>query len=157
MNMQSRVPPPIRQADLPRNRICRVVGEAVPFHARAVYGVFGTLAIGLGILALFKPALALPSEAYSPLTAHLIREQGAEGVFIGFMAFWCLFHFEARRPVHLALLLFTALFAVIHWAEYLQAGRQLSSPLVSSLPFLVFLATTPFKRSPAETKADARR
>ena len=125
--------------------------------ARAVYGIFGTLAIGLGILALFKPAVALPSEAYSPLTAHLIREQGAQGVFIGLMAFFCLFHFDARRPVHLALLVFTALFAVIHWAEYFQARRQISSPLVNSLPFLVFLATTPFKRSPAEKKVDNRR
>ena len=117
--------------------------------ARAVYGVFGTLAIGLGILALFQPALALPSDARSALTAHLIREQGAEGVFIGLMAFWCLFHFEARRPVHFALLLFTALFAAIHWAEYLHARRQLASPVLNSLPFLAFLATTPFKRLPA--------
>ena len=125
--------------------------------ARAVYGIFGTLAMGLGILALFNPAVALPSEAYSPLTAHLIREQGAQGVFIGLMAFFCLFHFDARRPVHLTLLVFTALFAVIHWAEYFQARRQISSPLVNSLPFLVFLATTPFQRSPAEAKADSRR
>jgi hypothetical protein len=111
--------------------------------ARMVYGIFGALAIGLGLLVLFDPALALPPDAYSPLTAHLIREQGAEGVFIGIMALWCLFHFEQRRPVHLALLLFAAVFAAIHWAEYLHARRHLSSPLVNSLPFLAFLATTP--------------
>ena len=116
---------------------------------RVVYGVFGTLTIGLGILALFQPELALPSDSRSALTAHLIREQGAEGVFIGLMAFWCLFHFEARRSVHFALLLFTALFAAIHWAEYLDARRQLASPVLNSLPFLAFLATTPFKRLPA--------
>ena len=84
--------------------------------ARTVYWVFGTLATGLGLLVLYNPALALSSEAYSPLTAHLIREQGAEGVFIGIMAIWCFFNFERCRPVHLALLLFAALFAGIHWA-----------------------------------------
>jgi len=114
--------------------------------AHAIYGILGTLAVGLGVLVLFKPALALPPEAYSPLTAHLIREQGAEGVFIGLMAFWCLFHFEERRPVHLALLLFAALFAIVHWAEYFQARRQLSSPILNSLPFLLLLAATPFGR-----------
>jgi len=114
--------------------------------ARLVYGIFGTLAVVLGLLVLVNPALALPPEAYSPLTAHLIREQGAEGVFIGIMAIWCLFNFERRRPVHLALLLFAALFAAIHWNDYLHARRHLSSPLLNSLPVLAFLATTPFRR-----------
>lgn len=116
--------------------------------ARVVYGVFGALAIGLGMLVLVDPARALPAEAVSPLTAHLIREQGAEGVFVGLMAVWCLFNFEQRRQVHLALLLFTALFAAIHWAEYLHARRHLASPLFNSVPFLALLATTPFTRRP---------
>jgi hypothetical protein len=114
--------------------------------ARGVYGVFGALAIGLGLLALFDPARALPSEAYSALTAHLVREQGAEGVFIGAMALWCLFHFEHRRPVHLALLVFAALFAAIHWAEYLNGRRHVASPLLNSLPFVALLATIPMRR-----------
>src|SRR5215469_13822163 len=97
--------------------------------ALAVYALIGALGVILGIAVLLKPALALPPDARSPLTAHLIREQGAEGVFIGLMAFWCLVHFEQRRPVHYALLLFAALFAAIHWAEYFANRRQLMSPL----------------------------
>jgi hypothetical protein len=125
--------------------------------ARLVYGLFGTLATALGLLVLLDPAVALPAEALSPLTVHLIREQGAEGVFIGLMAFWCLFHFEQRRPVHLALVLFTALFAAVHWVEYVHARRALMSPLVNSLPFLAFLLTTPFTRSnsPGSSQAGA--
>ena len=116
--------------------------------ARLVYGVFGVLALGLGTVVVFKPALALPPEAFSPLAAHLMREQGAEGIFIGLMAFWCLVHYANRRPVHFGLVLFTGLFAGIHWAEYLQGRRQLWSPLANSLPFLLFLVTAPFKNSP---------
>lgn len=115
--------------------------------AKAVYVVFGTLGVGLGIVALVRPALALPPETVSPLTAHLIQEQGAEGIFIGLMAFWCLFNLPRRRPVHIALLVFTALFAGIHWAEYLQARRGFASPLFNSIPFLAFLITAPFSRA----------
>lgn len=112
--------------------------------ARVVYGVFGGLAIGLSALVLFQPALALPSEHYSLVTAHLVREQAAEGLFIGVMAFWCLFNFDRRRGVHFALMLFTAVFAAIHWDEYFHARRQLLSPLLNSVPFLALVATTPF-------------
>jgi hypothetical protein len=114
--------------------------------ARAVYGVFGTLAIVVGLVALVAPARVLPPGAFSPLTAHLVREQGAQGVFIGVMALWCLFHLEHRRTVHLALLLFAALFAAIHWAEYLNGRRHVASPLLNSLPFVALLATTPTRR-----------
>ena len=113
--------------------------------ARAVYAIFGALAIGLGVAVLVRPALALPPQEYSSLTAHLVREQGAEGVFIGLMALWCLVNFERRRPVHLALILFAALFASIHWFEYFQARRPLSSPMINSIPLLAFIAITPFK------------
>src|SRR5262249_29429949 len=114
----------------------------------AVYGILGTLALGISVLVLLNPAVALPSEAYSPLTAHLIREQGAEGAFIGLMAFWCLLNFERRRPVHLALLLFATLFAAIHWAEYLYGRRSILSPLLNSIPFLALVATAPFTPAP---------
>ena len=111
--------------------------------ALAVYVVFGALGVGLGLAVLAVPALAVPRDAFSPLTAHLVREQGAEGVFIGLMAFWCLLHFEQRRPVHYALLLFTALFACIHWADYFVGQRHLLSPLINSLPFLALATTAP--------------
>ena len=122
---------------------------------RAVYGVFGALAAGLGVLVLFDPSLVLPPEDYSPLTAHLIREQGAAGVFIGLMSFWCAFNFDGRRPVRYALLVFTALFAAVHWAEFFNARRHLMSPLLNSLPFLVLAAATPLRRSSGEASRRA--
>jgi hypothetical protein len=113
--------------------------------ARVIYGVLGGLAVGLSVLVLFKPALALPPEAYSSLTAHLVREQAAEGIFIGMMSFWCLLNFDRRRPVHLALMFFAAVFAGIHWAEYFQARREVLSPLLNSIPFLALVAATPLE------------
>src|SRR5262245_19414957 len=114
--------------------------------ARVVYALFGALTLGLGALTLVRPELALHPDVYSPLTAHLVREQGAEGVFMGLMAFWCLFHFDQRRPVHFALIVFAALFAAIHWAEFFAARRPLASPLINSVPLVAFLATAPYAR-----------
>lgn len=114
-----------------------------------IYAVFGALAVGAGTAALLVPALALPRESYSPMTAHLVREQAAGFVLIGLMFFWCLRHFEQRRPVHLALLLFTGLFAAIHWADYLQEHRYLLSPVINTLPVLALAATAPFARPSA--------
>ena len=111
-----------------------------------VYALFGTLAVVLSVAVLLFPRLALPPDAFSTLTAHLVREEGALGVFVGLMAFWCLLHFEQRRPVHLALLLFAALFAAIHWAEYFQGRRHLLSPMANSVPFLALAATLPIGR-----------
>jgi len=115
--------------------------------ALSVYGAFALLGVGLGIAVLIRPALALPPGADSPLTRHLIREEGAEGLFIGLMAFWCFRHFEQRRPVHLALLLFALLFAAIHWAEYFADRRHFLSPALNSVPFLLLAASAPWKES----------
>jgi hypothetical protein len=115
----------------------------VQIVARTVYGAFGGLALVLSVLALFNPSLALPSEAYSALSAHLVREQAAGGLFIGLMFLWCLRHFDRRRPVHFALILFTAVFAGIHWNDYFHASRHLLSPLLNSVPFLSLVAITP--------------
>jgi len=110
---------------------------------RGVYIVFGTLALLAGVVALLRPAIILP-DVYSHLTAHLIREEAACFIFVGLMFFWCFFHVDERRPVHLALLAFTAIFAGIHWADYLRDLRDLRSPLVNTLPVLILAVTAPW-------------
>lgn len=111
--------------------------------ARTVYAVFGALALTFGAAAILHPALALPPDGVSPLTAHLVREQGAQGVFLGLMAIWCLLHFEERRAVHYALLVFAALFSAVHWLEYVEARRTLVSPLINSIPLIALALVTP--------------
>ena len=109
---------------------------------RAIYLIFGALAVLAGVAALAMPSLIL-AENTTPLTSHLVREEAAAFVFIGLMFFWCLRHFAARGPVHFALLLFTVLFAGIHWFDYLGSRRSLVSPLVNTLPALLLAVTAP--------------
>jgi hypothetical protein len=110
-----------------------------------VHGTFGTLVLAASVIALVRPTTALSPDSYSPAAAHLVQEQAAGGVFIGLMALWCARHRELNRPVHLALLVFTFLFAAIHWMEFVHARRTIASPLVNSIPFLLLLASTPFR------------
>jgi len=119
-----------------------------------VYAVLGTLGVAGGILALINPSIAVPPGTVSPLIWHLVREQGSEGIFIGLMFFWCAWHFEQRRSVHFALLLLTLIFAVIHWTEYFSGRRELLSPVLNSVPFLLLVVTAPW--SPTSVPAEAR-
>ena len=109
---------------------------------RAIYAIFGGLALAAGVAALIMPSLILGDDT-SPLTAHLVREEAAAFVFIGLMFFWCLNHFEQRRPVHFAFLVFTGLFALIHWGDYMNDQRNLLSPVVNTLPVLILGITAP--------------
>lgn len=112
---------------------------------KIIYGLLGAIFLTLGVTALFFPSIALRPDTYSSLTAHLVREQAAQAIFLGLMAFWCLLHFAQRRFVHYALLLFAALFSTIHWSEFANGNRQLLSPALNTLPFVALAITAPIR------------
>lgn len=112
---------------------------------RATYAVFGGFALLAGAVVYLWPS-ALTGEDAPPQVSHLLREEAACFIFIGLMFLWCLRHFAERRPVHLALLGFTALFAGIHWVDYFQDFRHVWSPVVNSVPPIVLLLTAPTRQ-----------
>ena len=111
-----------------------------------VYALFGFLAIAAGLAAFVSPALALPADEFTALTSHLTRELSSAFVFIGLMFFWCIRHYEQRRPVHLAFLAFIVLFAGVHWLDYFGDRRDVMSPLLNSIPVGLLAITAPFGR-----------
>jgi hypothetical protein len=112
-----------------------------------VYGLLGTLAVAAGAIALVMPGVALPPDSVNELTSHLTRELSSAFVFIGLMFFWCLTHYEQRRPVHMAMLVFIVLFTGVHWNDYLQGRSELMSPLVNTVPVALLAITAPFGRT----------
>jgi uncharacterized membrane protein len=112
-----------------------------------VYVLFGVLALVAGAVALVAPGVIIPDATSSPLIVHLTREEGAAFVFIGLMFFWCISHYEQRRPVHLAFLVFIVLFAGIHWHGYLQNQADIMSPVINTIPVLLLAITAPFARA----------
>ena len=116
-----------------------------------VYGLFGTIAIGYGTTVLLAPAMVVSDAGQSFHLAHNLREQGAAGIFIGLMSFWCIFNYERRRSVHYCLMVFAFLLAAIHWLDYLAGHLPWMSPLYNSVPFLVLLVIAVLSRSRENT------
>lgn len=104
-----------------------------------IYGVFGALALVYGIGALIRPQAIAPDAAQSFEVGHLLREQGAAGVFIGLMFVWCIFNEQKRTAVHYFLTLFAFLVAAIHWVDFFNGHLSWKSPLYNSAPFLILL------------------
>lgn len=112
-----------------------------------LYWLLGALALAAGIAVLVMPSMIVPPEQSSDLIRHLLREEAALFVFVGLMFFWCATHYEQRRPVHLALLVFIVLFAGVHWHDYFRStGGDIASPLVNTIPVALLAITAPFGR-----------
>src|SRR2546426_10599440 len=101
-----------------------------------IYGLFGAGAILYGVVALLAPASLAPEAARSFPVRHILREEGAAGIFVGLMALWCIFKYERRAAVHYALMVFAFLLAAIHWGDYFAGHLSWMSPLYNSVPCL---------------------
>jgi hypothetical protein len=115
-----------------------------------LYGALGIVYLGLGAASF----LLFGEGSTDPEVRHLYRELGASGVFVGLMCLWCVGNYARRRFVHSALLLFTLLFAVIHWMDWCDGLRPIGSGLVNSVPFMLLL-TMSFGMKRAESKDGA--
>ena len=117
-----------------------------------IYGVFGVVAILLGVAVLVFPnSLTSEAERTLPLV-HVLREEGAAGVFIGLMSIWCIFNYEKRTVVHYFLIVYAFLMAAIHWFEYMTGHRHLMSPLLNSVPFAMFGVMALLSRGQYQTR-----
>jgi len=115
-----------------------------------IYGVFGVLALTYGLGALISPSAITPEAGESFVVGHLLREQGAAGVFIGLMFIWCIFNDDRKTAVHYFFMLFAFLVAAIHWWDYLHGHLSLRSPLYNSVPFLILLLMAVLNRVAAK-------
>ena len=115
---------------------------------QVIYGLFGIGALLFGVVALFFPTMLLSETAQSFPLRHIFREEGAAAIFIGLMAFWCVFNYERRRGVHYALMVFAFLLAGIHWFDYFGGHLRWISAAYTTVPFAVLLTMTILSPSP---------
>jgi hypothetical protein len=116
--------------------------------ARACYALFGAAFLVAGASVLLAdtgllPALrnALVEESRGDLnTLHILQEFGALLVFAGLVTFWFLWHYEQSRPFHWMLTAFWGLIALVHWFDVRGPIRSVAGPLVTTVPFLLFVA-----------------
>ena len=113
---------------------------------KIIYLVFGGFAILFGTATLTVPGWLISEALESRHLAHNLREQGAAVIFLGSVALWCAFNYERSKAIHYLLTLFTLLDAAIHWFDFSQGRLPLASPILNSVPFIIF-ALMAFKRS----------
>ena len=111
-----------------------------------IYAAFGIIAIVYGSAALLFPAAIESYAVQSWRFVHILREQGAAAIFVGLMAFWCIFNYERRRVVHYFFIVLALLLAVIHWYDHFAGHMRLMSPIVNTVPFVVLLIMAVFSR-----------
>ena len=116
--------------------------------AKSVYGFFGTVFIIAGATVMLFHTGLLPGPVQSlisdlaqgnPYSLHLMQEFASILVFAGLVSIWFVRHYEQSRLYHWAMTTFWALFAVAHWVDGSGVPRQLSRPLVDTIPFILFL------------------
>jgi hypothetical protein len=112
----------------------------------ALYLVFGVAGVVSGCAAILSPGLLVGTDQLTSLAAHLTQEQGALFVFVGLMCFWCVRHFEQRRPVHFSLLVVTVLFFAIHLQGYLAGHGAIRYVAANAAPSLLLALTAPWSR-----------
>ena len=104
-----------------------------------IYGLFGIGAILYGAAALLFPTALESRAAESWRFTHILREQGAAAIFVGMMAFWCIFNYERRRVVHCFFIVLALLLAVIHWQDHFAGHLRWLSPIINTVPFVVLV------------------
>lgn len=113
----------------------------------ALYLLFGAGAVMAGVAVIVAPGLLVPGQQLTDLASHLAQEQGALFVFVGLMCFWCVRHYDRRRPVHFALLVLTLLLAAIHFQGYLSGHGAIRYVAINAVPSLLLALTAPWSRS----------
>jgi predicted ferric reductase len=114
--------------------------------------LLGVLALLYGAACLISPAIVGGESARAFHVAHAMREQGAAGIFIGLMSFWCAINYEKRQSVHYCLMVFAFLLAAIHWFDYFSGHLRWISPVYNSVPFSVLLVMAVFGRIERRTR-----
>jgi hypothetical protein len=112
----------------------------------ALYVLLGVSGVGAGLAAILSPGIVIGQRDLTGLAAHLTQEQGALFVFVGLMCFWCFKHYEQRRPVHFALLVFTLLFFAIHLQGYLAGHGAIRYVAANAAPSVLLALTAPWSR-----------
>ena len=116
--------------------------------AKSVYGVFGTIFLIVGATVMLLHTGLLPEAlknivmdfAHNDLLAvHLIQELASILIFVGLISLWFIRHYEHSKTFHWAMTTFWALFAFAHWVDGIEGPRSVRGPLVSTIPFIVFL------------------
>lgn len=114
-----------------------------------IYGVIGAAFFLLGLFGLFQPKLGLGPFEGMDLSApnlakmadsivHFTMELSASVIALGSLLLWGSFNANDSQKLDYLFIGYFILFSGLHWFEFFQDNRTIMSPLINSIPLLLF-------------------
>lgn len=114
-----------------------------------IYGIIGGVFALLGLLGLFQPKLSLqPFEGIdlsgtdlarlAESIVHFTMELSISIIALGSILLWGSFNANTSQKLDYLFVGYFFLFSGIHWFEFFQDNRTIMSPLINSIPLLLF-------------------
>ena len=117
---------------------------------KIIYAVLGILLVLGGGIALFHPTIGIPvftadidTICDAPVNAiadsftHFTMETGAAMLTLGTIFIYAIFNLEKMKKLNYLLLLFWVIMGGIHWVEFMNGNRTITSPLINSIPTIL--------------------
>ena len=117
---------------------------------KLTYAFFGLLFLFVGISLVSYKTGVLPASVaeiifnqaqHNDSSLHLLQEFGSLMVFTGILSFWFILDYNQSKKFHVAMIIFWALMAIIHWTDTLSHGGRPLYAIVNTVPFLLFAVT----------------
>lgn len=117
---------------------------------KLLYAFFGLLFLSAGAALVSYKSGILPVNLETRIfhaaennlnSLHLLQEFGALMVFAGLLSFWFIKDYEQSKKFHIAMTVFWALMAIIHWTDVLHSGAPLVYAFINTVPLLLFAVT----------------
>ncbi len=115
---------------------------------RTIYALFALGMLGIGGIGALLPFGVLPEIAagFDGEALHVVQEASAGALALGALSGWCACAPARCGAAHVVLTFYFALIAAIHWIDYVRDLRPLSSGLLTSVPFVVFVVLGMLRR-----------
>jgi hypothetical protein len=120
----------------------------VPTITKVFYGLFGVFFVLVGGSVLLVNTVVLPEAVRNVILdfaqgdgryLHLAQEWGNAHLLVGLLTFWFIAHYDQSRAYHWAMTAYFAVDSLIHWFNVSGPPPSLASPLINTVPFVLFV------------------
>jgi hypothetical protein len=129
---------------------------------KIVYGLFGVFFVLVGGSVLLWNTGLLPVAVRNMIDdyaqgdgrlLHVIQEWGNAHLLLGLLTFWFIRHYDQSQAYHWAMTAYFAVDALIHWFHVAGPPESIVSPLINTVPFVLFVTLGLLRRVPSRPAA----
>jgi hypothetical protein len=133
---------------------------------KVIYGLFGVFFVLVGGSVLLLNTGLLPEAVRNIIVdhangdgrlLHVLQEWGNVHLLLGLLTFWFIRHYDQSQTYHWAMTAYFAVNALIHWFNVAGPPESLASPLINTIPFILFVTLGLLRSMQARADATATR